>query len=264
MSAELEKSTLVNEIVSKEHLTIVKDSQIAFVKIFGLSSLKAIRYSPGKFISLLVYLNRSLSRGRYVKLASTIALQEFGQDLNRLPVDSQGRLLRLVELMEAIDWWCESVSDNPKFNGNPPWLIIEEGLVQKLASLGIESANAPQLKSVELIFDVQIQNEESLRRVNSRFYKSGRLTARHSGLNPDEINKDQAEFRKSINQLFVLNPDLAKKSHKINAVDVISTNVEKVLESYAPMRLAIIIPSLNIGGAEIAATTFSKHACKKG
>ena len=196
------KSTLVNEIISKEHLTIVKDSQIAFVKIFGLSSLKAIRYSPGKFISLLVYLNRTFAHGRYVKRASTIALQEFGQDLNSLPVDSQGRLLRLVELMEAIDWWCQSVSDNPKFNGNPPWLIIEEGLVQKLASLGIESANAaPQLESVELIFDVQIQNEESLRRVNSRFYTSGRLTARHRGLNPDEIRRDQLEFTKSKNKL---------------------------------------------------------------
>ena len=130
-----------------------------------------------------------------VKRASTIAAQEFGQDLNSLPVDSQGRLLRLVELMEAIDWWCQSVSDNPKFNGNPPWLIIEEGLVQKLASLGIESANAaPQLESVELIFDVQIQNEESLRRVNSRFYTSGRLTARHRGLNPMKSEEISLNF----------------------------------------------------------------------
>ena len=139
----------------------------------------------------------------------------------------RNRLLRLSELMDNINWWTNNVPQS-RFS-NLPWLLVDEGFVQRLAALEVNKLNSiSQFKSVSVVFDIKVAEEVAFDRVIERANSSGRLAQRHKMMSLLEIQNDLNRFRYKLDKLVSNNAWISSKYIEIDASDPLSENVKKI------------------------------------
>ena len=75
------KSTLIDKLMDEKDLCIITDSQLGAVRIFGLLTLKFVRYIPSKLFSVCTHLNRIFYKQLYVNEANTFSSKTIEQEL---------------------------------------------------------------------------------------------------------------------------------------------------------------------------------------
>jgi hypothetical protein len=226
------KSTLIYELIKSNEVPIVSDAQVVIGKIFGPFMLRLIKYVPRKIVSFFLKTHRAFFRKYYIKRANAIASKLLQKNYLDCPDDVRNRLLRLVELVDTIDWWVRFMVKNDYPSVNKPWLVIDEGLIQKLASLKIETRSLPpQLQAVTLIVDVHVSDEMAMQRIQERFEKTNRLARRHRAMSLYEIFCDQREQRMWLNRVLFLDDEIRQKRIKISSAECASVNTNKILSA---------------------------------
>jgi hypothetical protein len=226
------KSTLINELTKSSSILIIIDSQVVIGKLFGPSVLPLIRYIPRKLISFLLRIHRLTYGRKYAREAKRLAGQLLQKNYLDCSLDTKNRLLRLVELIDTLTWWERVMTQNVESDIIKPWLVVDEGLVQRMAALGVDGLQfKQQFKHVSRVFDVQAADDTVIQRISERFRKTARIAKRHEMMSIDEILEDQKRFRRQLDHLFNLHSELHQRRTTIFSIEKVSTNVDLILRS---------------------------------